>query len=64
MKRESHLKSVPYIPISNIRESNLKHPAYSMHTVSQYRQSQNIKSNISQNSWLLSIKNKLMTIFA
>ena len=63
MKRESHLKTTPYIPISNNRESNLKHPAYSSSTVSQYRQSQNIKSKDVTTSWLTTIKNKLMNIF-
>lgn len=49
-RREPHLKTTPFITDVN-RESHLKHPAASVLSVRQYRQSLNVKRNTDAISW-------------
>jgi hypothetical protein len=42
-RRENHLRSTSYNMPDNNRERHLKHPACSVNTVRQYRQTLNIK---------------------
>ena len=50
-RREPHLKATPYRTIDVNRESRLKHPAASVNTIRQYRQSLNVKRNTHAPSW-------------